>query len=138
MATALLKKEKETGSAVKANSPKKLSKSSKLYKTILKAIDDKKGEHVVSLDLRKIVAASADFFIVCEATSAPQIRAICENLETEVSKACGENPYRHEGLENLEWVIIDYVDIVIHIMQPEIRKYYRLEEMWSDGVAENI
>lgn len=137
MATALVKKEKEK--VVKATATtKKLSKSSKLYKTILKAIDDKKGENVISLDLRKIDAASADFFIVCEAVSAPQIRAICENIETEVQKECGENPYHHEGLENLEWVIIDYVNIVIHIMQPEIRKYYRLEEMWNDGVADML
>lgn len=134
MATTTAKKEKE--SVAKATSSRKLSKSSKLYKAILKAIDDKKGENVLSLDLRKIEAASADFFIVCEATSAPQVRAICENVETEVRKECDEQPYRHEGLENLEWVIIDYVNIVVHIMQPEIRKYYRLEEMWSDGVAD--
>lgn len=136
MATTLLKQEKEA--VKKPAASKKLSKSSKLYKTILKAIDDKKGENVISLDLRKIEAASADFFIVCEATSAPQVRAICENVETEVKKECDEHPYRHEGLENLEWVIIDYVDIVVHIMQPGVRKFYRLEEMWSDGVAETL
>ena len=136
MATALLKKGKET--VARPASGRKLAKNSKLYKTILKAIEDKKGENVLSLDLRKIEAASADFFVICEATSAPQVRAICENVETEVGKDCGENPYRHEGLENLEWVIIDYVNIVVHIMQPEIRKYYRLEEMWSDGVADTL
>ncbi|WP_447641091.1 MULTISPECIES: ribosome silencing factor [Chitinophagaceae] len=136
MATALLKKQKE--SIDKPISSRKLSKSSKLYKTILRAIEDKKGENILSLDLRKIEAASADFFIVCEATSTPQIRAICENIEKEVKDTCDEAPYRHEGLENLEWVIIDYINIVIHIMQPEIRKYYRLEEMWSDGVADKI
>ncbi len=136
MATTIAKKEKQ--SVTKAASSRKLSKNSKLYKTIVKAIEDKKGENVLSLDLRKIEAASADFFIVCEATSAPQIRAICESIETEVNKECDEHPYRHEGLENLEWVIVDYVNIVVHIMQPEIRKYYRLEEMWSDGVADNL
>lgn len=136
MATATLKDEKAI--AVKPTSTKKIAKSSKLYKTILKAIEDKKGENIISLDLRKIDAASADFFIVCEAISGPQIRAICENIETEVKKECKEDPYHHEGLENLEWVIIDYVNIVIHIMQPEIRKYYRLEEMWSDGVADHL
>ncbi|PZP48364.1 MAG: ribosome silencing factor [Pseudopedobacter saltans] len=130
----MVKSEKEK--VAKTSAAKKLTKSSKLYKTILKAIEDKKGENVISLDLRKIDAASADFFIVCEAVSAPQIRAIFQNIETEVQKECDESPYHHEGLENLEWVIIDYVNIVIHIMQPEIRKYYRLEEMWSDGVAD--
>ncbi|MFT4203715.1 MAG: ribosome silencing factor [Chitinophagaceae bacterium] len=134
--TALLRKDNEK--VVKPTAIKRLAKNAKLYKTIVKAIEDKKGENVLSLDLRKIEAAAADFFIICEATSGPQVRAICENVEDEVKKNCDELPYRHEGLENLEWVIIDYVNVVVHVMQPEIRKYYGLEEMWSDGVVDRL
>jgi ribosome-associated protein len=114
----------------------RLSKSSKIYKTIIKAIQDKKGENVISLDLRKIPEAVADFFVICEASNQPQIRAISDSVEDQVKKVCGENPYRHEGRQNLQWVLIDYVNIVVHIMLPEQRRFYKLEEMWSDAAAE--
>lgn len=114
----------------------RLTRNSKIFKTIIKAIKDKKGEHIVSLDLRKIPEAVADFFIICEATSQPQIRAIADQVEDEVKKQTGEGPYHHEGKENLQWVLIDYVNIVVHVMLPESRKFYKLEEMWSDAALE--
>ena len=113
----------------------RLTKSSKILKTIIKAIQDKKGERLVLLDLRKIPEAVADFFIVCEATTNVQVRAIAHNVEDEVKKEVGEIPYRHEGHQNMQWVLIDYVNIVVHVFQPEQRKFYRLEEMWSDAEA---
>lgn len=120
----------------KKKSAVRLTRSSKIIKTIIAAIQEKKGQHIVSLDLRKINEAVADFFIVCEAGSQPQIRAIAENVETKVKEKCGENPYHHEGYQNLQWVLIDYVNVVVHVMLPETRKFYRLEEMWSDAAAE--
>jgi len=118
----------------KKSSETKLTRNSKIYKTIIKAIQDKKGENIVSLDLRKIPEAVADFFIICEATSTTQVRAIGENIEYEVKNRCEESPYKHEGFQQSQWVLIDYVNIVVHIMQPETRKFYKLEEMWSDAV----
>lgn len=114
----------------------RLTKSSKIIKTIIHAIQDKKGENIVSLDLRKIPEAVADFFIVCQATTNTQIRAIADAVEDAVKTTCGELPYRHEGRQALQWVLIDYVNVVIHVMQPEQRKFYRLEEMWSDALQE--
>jgi ribosome-associated protein len=114
----------------------RLNRNSKIFKTIIRAIQDKKGENIVSLDLRKIPEAVADFFIICEASNQPQIRAITDSVEDLVKTNCGENPYRHEGKQNLQWVLIDYVNIVVHIMVPESRKFYKLEEMWSDAVME--
>lgn len=111
----------------------RLTRNSKLFKTIISAIRQKKGENIVSLDLRKIHEAVADFFIVCEASSNVQVRAIADAIETEVKKSTGELPYRHEGYQALQWVLIDYVNIVVHIFQPETRKFYKLEEMWNDG-----
>jgi len=116
--------------------PARLTKASKICKTIIRAIQDKKGENIVSLDLRKIPEAVADFFIICEANNQPQIRAISDFIEEEVKKKCGENPYRHEGKQNLHWVLIDYVNIVVHVMTGETRKFYKLEEMWSDAPLE--
>jgi ribosome-associated protein len=117
----------------RAKKPVRLSRNSKIIKTIIAAIQEKKGEHILSLDLRKIKEAVADFFIICEASSQPQVRAIAENVEDRVKEKCEENPYHKEGHQKMHWVLIDYVNVVVHIMQPETRKFYRLEEMWSDA-----
>ena len=120
----------------KKKSSTRLTRNSKLIKTIIAAIQEKKGNHIISLDLRKIKEAVADFFIICEAGSHPQIRAIADHVEDRVKEKCNENPYHHEGYLKLHWVLIDYVNVVVHVMLPENRKFYKLEELWSDGVAE--
>jgi len=114
----------------------RLNKNSKIFKTIIKAIQEKKGANIVSLDLRKIPEAVADFFIICEASNQPQIRAISDHVDDLVRKNCSESPYHFEGKQHLQWVLIDYVNIVVHIMIPEQRKFYKLEEMWSDAPLE--
>jgi len=114
----------------------RLNRNSKIIKSITKAIQDKKGENIVSLDLRKIHEAVADFFIICEASNQPQVRAIADAVEDEVRQRCGESPYHHEGKQALQWVLIDYVNVVVHIMTSETRKFYKLEEMWSDALSE--
>lgn len=96
-------------------------------------MDDKKAEKIVSLDLRKIPEAVADFFIICEANNTTQLKALADNLEYEVKQTCGELPYKHEGRQSLQWILVDYVNIVVHIMMPEPRQFYQLEEMWSDA-----
>ncbi len=111
----------------------RINRNSKLFKTILKAIQEKKGEHIVSLDLRKIPEAVADFFIICEASSTIQVKAIAENIEYQVKENCEEPPYHHEGMNGSHWVLVDYVNIVVHVFHAETRKFYRLEEMWSDA-----
>ena len=113
-----------------------LNRNSKILKTIIRAILDKKGENIISLDLRKIPEASADFFIVCEATSTTQIKAIADFVEDQLKKICGESPYRHEGKQAAQWVLIDYINVVVHVMHPEARNFYKLEEMWSDAVSQ--
>jgi len=120
----------------KKKSSKRLARNSKIIKTIIAAIQEKKGNDIISLDLRKIKEAVADFFIICEAGSHAQIRAIANNVEDRVNEKCSENPYHHEGYPKLQWVLIDYVNVVVHVMLPENRKFYKLEEMWSDGVTE--
>ena len=119
----------------KKKSTVRLTKNSKLIKTIINAIQEKKGENIISLDLRKVNEAVADFFIICEASNQPQVRAIADFVEMEMKEKCDEAPYRHEGMKNLQWVLIDYVNVVVHVMLPETRKFYKLEEMWSDAVA---
>ncbi len=111
----------------------RITRNSKIFKTIVHAIQEKKGEKIVSLDLKKIPEAVTDFFIICEATNPTQLKAIADFVEEEVKKKCGEIPYKHEGRQGEQWILIDYVNVVVHIMLPEPRKFYRLEEMWSDA-----
>jgi ribosome-associated protein len=111
----------------------RLNRNSKLFKVIIKAIQEKKGEQIVSLDLRKIPEAVADFFIICEASNTTQLKAIADSVEDQVKQHCGERPFKHEGRQALQWILIDYINIVVHIMLPEPRKFYQLEEMWSDA-----
>jgi ribosome-associated protein len=117
----------------KKNSVIKLTRNSKIFKTLIHAIQEKKGEKIVSLDLRKIPEAVADFFIICEASNTTQLRAIADSVEKEVKEKCDENAYKHEGRQAQQWILIDYVNVVVHVMLPEPRKFYRLEEMWSDA-----
>jgi ribosome-associated protein len=120
----------------KPNKSIRLAKNSKIIKAIIQAIQEKKGEKIISLDLRKIPEAIADFFIVCEAGSTTQVRAIADFIEMELKEKCAEAPYMHEGRQVLQWVIIDYINVVVHIMLPDSRRFYKLEEMWSDAVVE--
>lgn len=113
----------------------KLTTNSRLYKTIIKAIQDKKGENIISLDMRKIPEAVSDFFIICQATSGIQVKAIADNVQDQVKMECGENPYKFEGYQSMQWVLIDFVNIVVHVMQPDARNFYKLEEMWSDALV---
>lgn len=120
----------------KKNSITRLTRNSKLFKTIIKAIHEKNGENVVSLDLRKIPEAVSDFFIICEANNPTLLKAIADFVEYEVKEKCGEIPYKHEGHQGQQWILIDYINVVVHVMLPEPRKFYRLEEMWSDAPAQ--
>ena len=123
----------------KKSSKTRLTRNSKIFKTIIHSIQEKKGERLESLDLRKISEAVADFFIICEATNNIQLKAIADFVEVEVKKKCGELPYKHEGRQSEQWILIDYVNVVVHIMLPEPRKFYQLEELWSDAqLAEHI
>ncbi len=119
----------------KKNSHTRLTRNSKIFKTVIYAIQEKKGEKIISLDLRKIPEAVADFFIICEATNNTQLKAIADSVEFEIKKTCGELPYKHEGRQGEQWILIDYVNVVVHVMLPETRKFYALEEMWSDAPA---
>ena len=119
----------------KKNSIVRLTRNSKIFKTIIHAIQEKKGEHIVSLDLRKIPEAVADFFIICQANNNNQLRAIADFIEEDVRINCDEKPYKHEGRQAEQWILIDFVNVVVHVMLPEPRKFYQLEELWSDAPA---
>ena len=103
---------------------KRLSLNSKLIKTILEAIASKKAEHIITINLRKIPEAVADYFVICEATNPVQLKAIADEVEKKVKETCGENPYKFEGKQGDKWIIVDYVQVVVHCMLPETRHLY--------------
>ena len=115
-----------------------MSKNNKLrmithdLRVIADAIFDKKGQNVVSLDLRNIGSAIADYFVVCNADSTTNVKAISENI-TEKMAAEGKKLLRSQGEENSFWIIQDYGNIIIHIFLTQYRDFYRLEDLWADA-----
>ena len=107
----------------------------KLPGTIIRAIQDKKGKNIVSLDLSRIDGAVCSCFSVCSADSAPQVGAVAGGFGGQVLETLGEKVWRVEGQQNALWIAMDYVDVVVHIFQTELREFYKLEELWADAPA---
>lgn len=103
-------------------------------KVIADAMLEKKGQNVVSLDLKSIGTAISDHFIVCNADSTPAVVAIADNVEDRMIEKCKRKVIRTQGKENAFWVIMDYGDVVVHIFQTQYREFYRLEDLWADAV----
>jgi len=104
-----------------------------LIGTIADAMLDKKGQNVVSLDLRKIGTAISDHFIVCNADSTTNVASIADNIEEKVLEKCGRKVLRTQGKENNFWIIMDYGEVVVHIFLTEYRNFYRIEDLWADS-----
>ena len=102
-------------------------------RVIADAILDKKGQDVVSIDLRPVGSAIADYFVVCNATSTTAVSAIADNIIKEVREQLGWKPLRTQGMQNNFWIILDYGHVVIHIFLTEYREFYRLEDLWADA-----
>ena len=99
----------------------------------IKGILEKKGKKIVCLDLRNIQNSVCDYFIICEGDSTTQVNAIAQSVDEEVKKATGQNPYHSEGWENSLWILIDYVNVVVHVFEKETRDFYKLESLWADA-----
>lgn len=105
----------------------------KLVETIVSAIEDKKGKNIVSLDLSGFDGAICSNFVVCNADSTTQVAAIAAGIEEKVLEKLGEKVWRIEGQQNAFWIAMDYVNVVVHIFQTDLRNFYRLEELWADA-----
>ena len=105
----------------------------KLIETIVNAIQDKKGKDIVSLNLEGFDGAICSHFVVCNADSTAQVAAIADGIEKDVYEKMGEKLWRIEGQQNAFWIAMDYVDVVVHIFQSDLRDFYRLEELWADA-----
>ncbi|MDA8948013.1 ribosome silencing factor [Flavobacteriaceae bacterium] len=109
-----------------------------LIEEIILGIENVKGENINQLDLRELDNTPCDYFIVCSGNSNTQVSAIVNSVLKTVSKALHEKPFHTEGLDNAEWVLIDYVNVVVHVFQNQIREYYNIEELWGDAESTQI
>lgn len=112
---------------------KNKNSADQLIAHILEGIDKVKGSDVTLLDLREIDNTVCDYFIICNGTSNTQVKAIANSVQKTVSKAIQDKPWHIEGTENAEWILMDYVNVVVHVFQKHIREYYDIEGLWGDA-----
>ncbi|ASV31261.1 ribosome silencing factor [Maribacter cobaltidurans] len=112
---------------------KRKTSADELIALILQGIEEVKGHNINLLDLREIENTVCDYFIICNGTSNTHVNAIVSSIQKTVSKASKDKPWHVEGTENAEWVLMDYVNIVVHVFQKHIREFYDIEGLWGDA-----
>ena len=109
-----------------------------LSEVIIQGMQEKKATDITIINLKSIKNAIADYFIICTGNSDTQVDAISDSVESEVSKLMDQNPSYKEGQQNKDWILLDYIDIVVHVFKKERRNHYALEELWGDAIITNI
>jgi len=109
------------------------SKAKPLAQCIIDAILEKKGKEVTSLNIGKLPNAVSDYFIICHADSTTQVNAIADNIERKTIENLDSKVWRTAGYDNCVWIVLDYVDVVVHVFQTEMREYYKIEKLWADA-----
>ena len=104
-----------------------------LVETITKGIQEKKGSHIVVVDLAGMESSICRYFVICQGNSPSQVEAITDSISEMVRVQTGEKPVHVVGLENAQWVAMDYTDVLVHIFLPDLRDYYDLEHLWDDA-----
>ena len=112
--------------------------SEKLSEIVVMGMQEKKAKDIVVMDLRNVKNAIADFFVICSGTSDTQIEAIAESVDEQVYKEFKENPWHTEGKTNKEWMLLDYVNVVVHIFKKDKRDFYSLENLWGDAQVQHV
>ena len=107
-----------------------------LLDVIIESIKNKKGKEIVSIDLKETENSVCDYFVICHADSTPQVGAIVEEVRSKTKELTGIPADHIEGLSNSQWVLMDYHQVVVHVFLTEYRKFYHLEDLWSDGILE--
>jgi ribosome-associated protein len=108
-----------------------------VLKTIVETMLEAKAQGVTSLDMRELQSAVTDYFVICNAQSKTQVNAIAEKVIDNVRNKLHVHVYHEEGFENSEWILLDYIDVVVHIFLTEKRDFYKLEDLWADAERKN-
>jgi len=137
---AAVKKVVPKKAPLKANSKTAVIKDANqlLADAVVEGILEKKGKNISILNLTGIHNRVCDYFIICQADSTTQVNALAGSVQEIVKKLTGENAYRAEGFENSEWILIDYVSVVVHIFQSQVRDFYNLESLWADAEVTHV
>ena len=115
-----------------------MEKTKQLVESIKKGIQEKKGSNIVVADLGNIEGAICRYFVICTGQSPTQVEAIADSVTDVVRVFAGEKPVKVVGLENAQWVAMDYTDAMLHIFLPDVREYYDLEHLWEDAKMERV
>ena len=108
-----------------------------VLKTVVETMLEAKAQDVTSLDMRELQSAVTDYFVICNAQSKTQVNAIAEKVIDNVRNKLHVHVYHEEGFENSEWILLDYIDVVVHIFLTEKRDFYKLEDLWADAERKN-
>jgi ribosome-associated protein len=100
---------------------------------VIETMQERKGKNIVSLNMKKIHTAVTDYFVICHGNSRTQVDAIADHIINDVSTKCKVRPFNKEGFENSEWILIDYIDVVVHVFLDSTRDFYQLENLWADA-----
>jgi len=117
---------------------KKLKESKLLLDVVIKGLQETKGEDIICIDLKGIENAVSEYFVICTGTSNTHVNALAGSVEKEVKSTLQERPWHSEGFGSSEWVLLDYVNVVVHIFQKEAREFYNLEGLWADAEISKI
>ncbi len=104
-----------------------------LSQAVAKGMQDKKAQNIVIMDMRHVKQAMADFFVICTGGSDTQLDAIADSIEKEVVEIGNEKPWHREGMQNREWILLDYVNVIAHVFKKTKRDFFALEELWADA-----
>ena len=110
-----------------------LTEAEILTELAVKGMEEKKGHEIVRLDLTNLTSAVTDYFVICHGDSNRQVEAIAKSVEEEIEKVSGERPWHREGFENAEWILLDYINVVIHVFHKEKREFFAIEDLWGDA-----
>ncbi len=131
-------KKKSPKRKIAKKSVRKLNDEERLLNFIVEGMIEKKAKEIVCIDLRNIKNAVTDFFVICHADSKAHIDAIAKSVEEFVYKKQGEEPFHREGQANSEWILLDYLNVVVHIFRQEQREFYGIERLWADAEIQRI
>src|SRR5688572_9088470 len=109
-----------------------------LVEAAISGMQEKKGHDIVLMNLKPTGSALADYFVICHGDSRTQVDALARSVEEEVYRLTGENPVFKEGHSNAEWILLDYIHVVVHVFIKEQRDFYGIERFWADADTRNI
>ena len=134
----MAKTKKSPSRKVLKKKSRKINADEELKNLVISGMQEKKAKEIVCIDLRNLKNAVADFFVVCHADSKTHVEAIADSVEEFVMEHTGEYPRNKEGIANAEWILLDYVNVVVHVFRHEQREFYGIERLWADADIQQI